>query len=343
MGATLLYGGEDWRGGEIKINTLSCFPLVRGEEEDFIVKIIVQTAKNNLFDLPKEFSSLESSRVIVIPSGFEKSVSFGRGTKNGPEAIISASRQVELFDEELWQETHKKVGIATLKAMPAGSFLSLKKQIGAVLREILPTKKLPIVLGGEHSITPFIIGAFKKRGFDDFSILQFDAHADLRDGYMGQKYSHAAAMRRSLDFDGVNLVQVGIRNISNENDELKFWKVNQARPVRGAASNGARIKTFWAKDKAKWELTEILENLNDSVYLSFDVDVFDSSIMPSTGTPEPGGLEWQEALDILRAVCAKKKIIGADFVELAPIRNFHAPDFMVAKLIYKFIGYTFNK
>ncbi len=303
----------------------------------------MQTAQNNLFDLPKEFSTPDSAGVIVVPFGFEKSVTFGGRTKRGPEAIISASHQVELFDEELWQETYKKVSVATLKAIKAGSFPAVKKEIEAVLGEILSAKKMPIVLGGEHSITPFIIGAFKKRGFDDFSILQFDAHADLRNGYLGQKYSHAAAMRRSLDFEGVNLVQVGIRNISNENDELKFWKANQARPIRGAASNGARIKTFWAKDKAKWELTEILENLNDSVYLSFDVDAFDSSIMPSTGTPEPGGLEWQETLDILRAVCAKRQIIGADFVELAPIKGFNAPDFLVAKLIYKIIGYIFNK
>ena len=314
----------------------------------------MQTAPNNLFDLPREFSSLESAGVIVVPLGFEKSVSFGRGTKNGPEAIISASRQVELFDEELWQETYKKVGIVTLKAILAGSFSSLEKQIGAVLREILPTKKLPIVLGGEHSITPFIIGAYKKAGYENFSILQFDAHADLRDGYLGQKYSHAAAMRRSLDFDGVsphtkikqrqdnnqaqtfgvgvNLVQVGIRNISNENDELVFWEKNQGR-----------IKTFWAKDKKKWKISEIVGALKKNVYLTFDVDVFDSGIMPSTGTPEPGGLDWYETLDILRAVCKNKKIIGADFVELAPIKGLPAPDFLAAKLIYKTIGYIYNK
>ena len=186
-------------------------------------------------------------------------------------------------------------------------------------------------MGGEHSITPFIVEAYKNAGYRDFSILQFDAHADLRDGYLGKKYSHAAAMRRCLDLPGINLVQIGIRSISNENDELNFWEKNQTR-----------IKTFWAKDKNNWQIDEIIKYLGNKVYLSFDVDVFDSGIMPATGTPEPGGLNWYEVLDILRAVCAKKKIIGADFVELAPIKNFHAPDFMVAKLIYKTIGYIFK-
>lgn len=302
-------------------------------------------AKNNIFDLPKELATSDSAGVIVVSFGFEKSVTFGGGTKRGPEAIISASHQVELFDEELWQETYKKVAIATVAPVkPEKNISDAKKQITKIIGDILRLKRLPITLGGEHSITPFIIEEYKKH-FGDFSILQFDAHADLRDGYLGQKYSHAAAMRRCLDLPGINLVQIGIRSISNENDELAFWKRSQAR-----------IKTFWAKDKvcekrkihtncahANLRIKEIIKNLKDEVYLTFDVDAFDSSIMPSTGTPEPGGLDWYEVLDILRAVAKNKKIIGADFVELSPIKNLPAPDFLVAKLIYKFIGYTFIK
>jgi len=278
----------------------------------------------NFLDI--ETKSFAEAQVIIVPFGFEATMTYGSGTAKGPQAIIEASCQVELFDEELWQETYKKVTIATAKEPQ--NLKSLEKAVDKMLEH----KKLPVILGGEHSLTPFVVGAYKNIGYKDFSILQFDAHADLRDGYLGKKYSHAAAMRRCLDFDGINLVQVGVRNLSNENDELVFWKKSQAR-----------IKTFWAKDKQSWKIAEIIGALKKNVYITFDADAFDSGLMPSTGTPEPGGLNWYEVLDILRAVCAKKTVIGADFVELAPIKNFHAPDFLVAKLIYKTIGYIFNR
>lgn len=303
----------------------------------------MKLAKINFLDI--NLTDFKKAQVVIVPFGFEVTTTYGHGAKNGPQAIIKASSQVELFDEELWQETYKIVNIATLSEIKsAQSLTAAKKQISSVIGELLRNKKLPIVLGGEHSITSFICEEYKNF-YQDFSILQFDAHADLRDGYLGQKYSHAAAMRRCLDLSKINLVQVGIRNISNENDELNFWQKNQQR-----------IKTFWAKDKvcekrkihancahANLRIKEIIKNLKDKVYLTFDVDVFDLSIMPSTGTPEPGGLDWYEVLNILRAVCRKRKIIGADFVELAPIKGLAAPDFLAAKLIYKFIGYTFIK
>jgi agmatinase len=284
----------------------------------------------NFLDI--ETVPLEKSQVAIIPFGFEATTTYGQGADLGPEAILQASSQVELFDEELWQETNQKIAIATLPVKkPTKNILLAKKQLSGEVAKVLKLKKIPITLGGEHSITPFIIEAYKKFGFGEFSILHFDAHADLRDGYLGQKYSHAAAMRRCLDFDGINLVQIGIRNISNENDELVFWKSNQAK-----------IKTFGVKDKKSWQLEEIIKFLKKDVYISFDVDALDPSIMPSTGTPEPGGLDWFETIDILRAVCQQRNIIGADFVELAPIKNFNAPDFLVAKLIYKTIGYIFK-
>jgi len=273
-----------------------------------------------------ETKLLTEAQVVIVPFGFEATTTYGQGSKLGSKAIIEASGQVELFDEELWQETYKKIDITTIQE-PKNL-----KDLGVVISKIIKNKRLPITLGGEHSITPFIIETYKKSGFGDFSILQFDAHADLRDGYLGEKYSHAAAMRRCLDFDGINVVQIGIRNISNENDELIFWEKNQSR-----------IKTFWAKDKKKWQIAEIVKALKKDVYISFDVDAFDCSLMPSTGTPEPGGIFWDETLDILRAICRQKNIIGADFVELAPIKELRAPDFLVAKLIYKTMGYIFKK
>lgn len=290
---------------------------------------ITKMAAANFLGIEKR--SLAEAQVVVAPFGFESTTTYGGGAAKGPQAIIEASGQVELFDEELWQETYRRVAIATLPPAGARSFKNLALQTEKILAPLLAAKKLPIALGGEHSLTPFIIQACKSAGYESFSILQFDAHADLRDGYLGEKFSHAAAMRRCLDNEDVNVVQVGIRNISNENDELTFWEANQNR-----------IKTFWAKDKAAWRIDEIVGALKEKVYLTFDVDAFDSSLMPSTGTPEPGGLNWYETLAILRAVCAKKKIIGADFVELAPIKGLHAPDFLVAKLIYKFIGYVFR-
>jgi len=290
----------------------------------------MKSLRNNFLDIDN--TNLSQAQVVIVPFGFEATTSYGQGTKNGPAAIIKASSQVELFDEELWQETYKRIKITTLQEIkPSENISAAKKQINKIIFKILGNKSLPIFLGGEHSITSFIVEEFKKY-FDDFSILQFDAHADLRDGYLGQKYSHAAAMRHCLDLEGINLVQIGVRNFSAENDELNFWKKNQNR-----------IKTFWAKDKRNWKITEILKGLKKNVYLTFDVDALDPAIMPSTGTPEPGGLEWYETLEILRAVARNKKIIGADFVELAPIKNLSAPDFLVAKLIYKTIGYISNK
>jgi agmatinase len=289
----------------------------------------MKLAKNNFLDI--DSVDFKKAQVVIVSFGFEATTTYGKGTKNGPAAIIKASSQVELFDEELWQETYKKINIFTHSEIKPGRLaIAAKKQISAAISKILAEKKLPITLGGEHSITPFIIEEYKKH-FGNFSILQFDAHADLRDGYLGQKYSHAAAMRRCLDSQDINLVQIGVRNISNENDELNFWQKNQCR-----------VKTFWAKDKKQWKIEEILKSLKRKVYLTFDVDTFDSSVMPATGTPEPGGLDWYEISNILKAVAKNKKIIGADFVELAPIKNFFAPDFLVAKLIYKTIGYIFK-
>ncbi len=299
--------------------------------------------KKSLFNIPEKYSNYNLANVVIVPFGFEKTVTYGKGTSQGPAAIFRASQYVEAFDEELWQETYKKAGINVFKKFKvANNFSGMKKQLDEIVGGILRDKKIPFILGGEHSITPFILNGFTNSGQDDFSILQFDAHADLRDGYLGEYYSHGAAMRRSLDNKNLNLTQVGIRSISNENDELNFWKKSQKATIQAGAGKLARVKTFWAKDKKSWKINEIVKSLKKNVYLTFDVDAFETDLMPATGTPEPGGLDWYEVLDILRAVAKNKKIIGADFVELAPIKGMSAPDFLVAKLIYKLVGYMFR-
>ena len=271
-----------------------------------------------------------SNRVVIVPFGLEKTVSYGGGTKNGPKEIIKASHQVELYDEELKTEPYKKIGFKTLKPFPIKNEIkSALIQLSKINEKILINKKFPMVFGGEHSLT---VGSLKPflNLYKKITILHFDAHADLRESYNGEKYSHASAIKRCLDFKNVEVVSFGIRNLSL--NEMKFYK-----------DNTNRIKIFWGKDKKKWNLKK-LKNIfkNKNVYITFDVDSFDSSIMPATGTPEPGGLLWEDVLPIIKEVCKLSNIIGADINELAPIKNFDTYNFLVAKLAYKILAYVFE-
>lgn len=292
----------------------------------------MKITENNFLDLPSKFSNWNKSKIVIVPFGLESSVSYGGGTKMGPRAIIEASHQVELFDQETKKETYKEKPIATLEEVSINKDLfQALGQLEGIVAKIFEAKKMPIVLGGEHTLTKAPVNFLKNR-FKNLTILQFDAHADLRNSLEGDENSHATVMRRCLDLSPkINLVQVGIRNISRNQED--GWEYDFL------IKNKKRIKTFWAENKEKWLIGEIIKNCCQNVYLTFDVDVFDPSVMSSTGTPEPGGLDWYQVVKILKFVCQKRKIVGADFVELAPIRNFHAPDFMIAKLIYKFIGY----
>ena len=269
-------------------------------------------------------------KVVVVPFGLEKTVSYGGGTKNGPREIIKASHQVELFDEELNKEPYREIGIKTVKPF------TIKKKIGdaldqlsAINKEILSKNRFPLVFGGEHSITPGAIKPFANK-YNHITLLHFDAHADLRESYQGEKFSHASAIKRCLDFKNVNVVSFGIRNLSQP--EMNFYK-----------NNRDRIEIFWGKDKKNWDLFQ-LDKLfkNKTVYITFDVDGFDASIMPATGTPEPGGLLWEDVLPIIKKVCEMSNIVGADINELAPIKNFDSYNFLVAKLAYKILSYTFE-
>ena len=266
-------------------------------------------------------------KVVVVPFGLEKTVSYGGGTKNGPKEIIKASHQVELYDEELNCEPYKKIGIKTLKPFKIDK--NIKKalnKMSKINQEILDKNLFPITFGGEHSITPGCIDPFTKK-FKDICLLHFDAHADLRESYNGEKFSHASAIRRCLDYSNISVISFGIRNISQS--EIPFLK-----------KNSSRIDIFWAKDKSKWNLNKFKKLIkNKTVYLTFDVDGLDSSIMPATGTPEPGGLLWDETLNIIKIATKNSKIVGADINELAPIKGFNSYNFLVAKLAYKIVSY----
>jgi agmatinase len=238
------------------------------------------------------------AQFIVIPCPHEATTSYGKGTKNGPAAILKASREIEWFDQELGFEPCVKAGIFTEKPV---AVTGLESRVASCLS----ANKIPVILGGEHSLSPSAVKACKAK-YPDLSVLQLDAHADLRDSYQGKKNSHACAGRRIAEI--CPLVQMGVRSISREEDE--WAKVNLA---------GAR--------------------LSRNVYLTIDVDVLDPSVVPATGTPEPGGYTWRELLAILKDVCYRHNIVGFDLVELSPRRGDIASDFTAAKLAYKLIGF----
>ena len=274
--------------------------------------------------------SKEIEKVVVVPFGLEKTVSYGGGTSKGPEEIIKASHQVELFDEDLNKEPYKSIGIKTLKPFPIKrNIIDALKQIENINKLLIDKKKFPLILGGEHSLTSGAIRPFVKK-FGKLCLLHFDAHADLRNSYNGNKFSHASAIRRCLDNPNVSVVSFGIRNISSS--ELLFLKKNEKR-----------IKIFWAKDKSKWSMKRLKKIIkNKKVYLTFDVDGLDSSLMPATGTPEPGGLFWDETIKIIKTTAQLSHIVGADINELSPIKGFDSYNFLAAKLAYKIIAYSFE-
>jgi len=284
--------------------------------------------KKGFLGIDNKFNFKE--KVVVIPFGLEKTVSYGSGTKNGPKEIIKASHQVELYDDELNCEPYKKIGIKTLKPFKIDK--NIKKalrKISDINGEILSKRIFPLTLGGEHSITPGCIVPFVKK-YKKLCLLHFDAHADLRESYNGEKFSHASAIKRCLDHKNVSVISFGIRNISKS--EILYLK-----------KNSSRIHIFWSKDKLNWNLDKFKKLIkNKTVYLTFDVDGLDSSIMPATGTPEPGGLLWDETLNIIKIASKNSNIVGADINELSPIKGFNSYNFLAAKLAYKIISYSFE-
>lgn len=288
-------------------------------------------SSSTYFGLPPEFSSPENSKVTIVPCPYEASTSYGKGTAEGPAAILEASQQVELFDDELWLEPHV-VGIQTAGAviMPPQT-AEMEQPFKALQDAVAPMvefNKFPIILGGEHSLTLGAVNACVSR-YPDLSILQVGAHADLRKSYEDNKFSHACVSYHLYKaLPQPNITQVGVRNISKDEAE---W-MEEVQP---------NIHIFWARHQEKWNFSEIISTLSNNVYLTIDVDGLDGSIMPATGNPEPGGMTWYQLMDLIKHLCIRKNVVGADIVEFAPIPNMHAPSFLVAKLLYKIIGYRF--
>lgn len=277
----------------------------------------------------EKYSSADNARVLVLPVSYEGTVSFGAGTGAGAMAIVDASRNMELYEEETDAEVYK-IGIHTLdefkpRKNPAETMNALYERS----KELLKKDKFLCMLGGEHSVSAPVIRAHAEK-FHNLSVLQIDAHADLRDSYDGTKHSHASIMARVVKDLRVPSVQVGIRSISAE--EIR------------SLEEGLPTKIFWAKNiagKTNW-INEAIDSLTENVYLTIDIDGLDPSIMPTTGTPEPGGLGWYETLTLIRKLAKKRRVVGMDLVEYAYKENQDAPAFLCAKLIYKSLAYIFR-
>jgi agmatinase len=272
--------------------------------------------------------TFDTARAVILPVPLESTTSYVPGTRNGPREILVASSHLELWDEELGADIHP-AGIFTMPEMelPFADLADIMIEIRRVTSAILEHGKFPIVLGGEHSITGAVVAAMADH-HPGVSVLQIDAHADLRDEYMGTRFNHACAMRRSLEY--APLTQVGIRSMSTE--EAKAVSRLQTRIFYDVNMRADR----------NW-IQQVVESLGDPVYITIDVDGMDPAIMPATGTPEPGGLSWYEMLSLLRAVISARTVVGCDLVELSPLPGIVAPNFLCAKLVYKILTYQFTK
>ena len=281
---------------------------------------------HNFLDLPARRSSYESSRFVILPIPYDATASFLSGSRRGPAAIITASAQLELFDEELGRE-FDRAGIATLEAITpevAGPE-AMQRKITKVARRVVRDDKFLLSLGGEHGITSALVQAVRSK-HKKLSLLQIDAHCDLRDSYEGSRYSHACVMRRVVEL-GVDIVPVGIRSIAAL--EHRFIKSAGIEPITA--------RTCHTDDD--W-MDRALDRLTDVVYVTIDIDAFDPSMAPGTGTPEPGGLDWYQVVGLLARVASQKKIVAADIVEVMPLAGQAVTEFLAARLAYKLICYV---
>lgn len=277
---------------------------------------------NNYGGLPPKYSGYKNSKIIVVPVPFDKTSTWVKGADKGPRAVINASKHMELYDIETASEVYKK-GIHTAKAVASKNSKAMVESVYKKAAAALEDDKFVVVLGGEHSVSLGAIKAHAER-FNDLSILHLDAHSDMRDSYEGSKYSHACVMARAGEITE-NIVSAGIRSMdSSELENIKQENVFYASDIH---------------DSKDW-ISKAADRLTENVYITIDLDVFDPSIMPSTGTPEPGGLGWYDVIDLLETVSKKKNIVGFDVVELCPSKN-PAPDFLAAKLIYKLLSFRF--
>lgn len=285
--------------------------------------------KKNFLAIEEEYSNYENSKIAILPAPYEATTSYGKGTAKGPMAILDASHYVEFFDEEMNRELCFELGICSLKELDFKNKKGAKalQLIYKNVKKLIDDGKFVITLGGEHSISTAPIQAHHD-SYPNLSILHFDAHSDLREEYEGSKYSHASFAARVSEFTK-DITQVGIR--AQCKAEYDFIKENG-------------IKTFYAyeirngKYGYDWD-SKIIDSLKENVYITFDVDFLDPSIMPSTGTPEPQGFYWDETVKLFKKLSQKRKVVGFDVVELSPRKDFSFPDFLTAKLIYKMLNY----
>src|SRR5262249_24754566 len=279
--------------------------------------------------LDDEYTAFATARVVVVPVPFDATTCYQPGTREGPQAIIDASRNLELYDPELRLSPYT-VGIHTLRAIEpvTGDASAMVDRVERVTSALLDRDKYVATLGGVHSITIGVIRAFAKR-YPRLSMLQLDAHADLREEYEGNRLSSATVMRRVLDVCP-RTAQVGIRSLSEPEAQL----VQERRLPLWLASE---IRRQSAGGREEW-ISDVVQSLGDEVYVTFDIDAFDPSLVPGTGTPEPGGLGWYNALDLLSAVAARRRVVGFDVVELSPLVEGHVSPVVAAKLVYKLIG-----
>jgi len=279
----------------------------------------------NFAGLPASFSNFESSRVVILPVPYDVTTEWHSGARNGPKSIIEASFYLEWLDIELDREIYN-VGIHTLPDLePAlNSPEAMADRVYATVKNLLDQSKFVVTIGGEHSISFGVIRACSEK-FEGLCVLQLDAHSDLRDKYLGTKYSHACVMRRVIEI--CPITQVGIRSMSLEENEY-------------ISSKGLRPFII-DQGVNSLPIDEIIESLTDNVYITIDLDVFDPSIMAAVGTPEPGGMLWHDVLNLLGAVSRRRNVVGFDLVELCPDQGPASCSFLAAKLAYKLIGYSF--
>ena len=282
----------------------------------------------NFGGIDPEYAALETAAFVVVPVPYDLTTTYQGGARKGPAAIIEASCNMELYDEELDREIYKS-GIHTLPLLEAVASgpEGMLERVEEAISGVLDLGKIPVMLGGEHSITLGAIRAARKR-YSKLSVLHLDAHADMRESYQGSPYSHACIGRRMRELCPV--VQAGIRSMSIE--EAAFIRKRNV-PVFSAA----------AIHKDRTWVSKVLRHLSKDVFISVDLDALDPSVMPATGTPEPGGITWHDLLDLIREVCRKRHVVGFDIVELAPIPGMVAPDFLAARLTYRMMGYISTK
>jgi agmatinase len=278
--------------------------------------------------LPPGTTSFDNARVAILPIPLDRTTSYVPGTRTAPHEILVASSHMEQWDEETEADIHD-IGVCTLPEMelPYASMDEVMHEIERVSGEVVSRGKFPFILGGEHSITPAVVKAVAKQ-HRGLSVLQIDAHADLRESFMGTPHNHACAMRRTLDC--APTTQVGVRSLSAE---------------EAAALRSLKTTIFYdfdMRDNRDW-MDRVVASLSETVYITIDCDGLDPAIMPAVGTPEPGGLSWYETIGLLRKVIESRRVVGCDLVELCPMPGNVAPNFLCAKLMYKILTYRFRK